>query len=119
MLSNESIIEVLEQAEYSNIRAVSSSEYGCKIFSAMNVLGQERIFKLKQMLTNPIEVYSMRPVNLEFMDFDNMDDIKVLSLEFKDECDGVVNYIVKLHDHFHKLTDSQIQILQKTYNTSI
>lgn len=119
MLSNEVIIEILGQAEYSNIMAVSDSEQGYKMFSAVNVLGQERIFRIKQMLTNPIEVYSMRPVNLEFMDFDNMDDIKVLSLEFTDECDGVVNYIVKFHDNFYKLTDSQIQKIENTYDTEI
>lgn len=102
MLQFESIKTTLEQAYYTAI------EQQDKVISAFNVLGQKRRFKLAELKSN---YYILTATDLDFMTFENADDIKVFELEFEEES----KFTFKIRDFFYKLSDEQIEKINQTY----
>ena len=111
-MNDSDVMNILDRAHYTDIKYVDG------VYTAVNVLGEKRIFRFKQMLSSPIKVYAIKAVNVDFLEFDNIADIKALGLNFEELDDnGNIKHIIKVVDYFLNVTEEQSNIIKSIYDS--
>lgn len=110
-MNDREIMDILDKAHYMNIKHVDG------VYTAVNVLGEKRIFRFAQMLAAPVKIYTIKAMDVGFLEFENMADIKVLGLNFKELDDnGNIKYIIKVVDYFLNVTEEQARKIKSIYD---
>lgn len=111
MISTNEVITVLKKANYTDVKYLDG------VYVARNILGHSRIFRPSLLTSTPLEVYAIRPIDLESVDFDNVVDIKMILLDFKGvDANNKITHMVKLQDFFYKITPEEAKLIETTYD---
>lgn len=94
---------LFEEIGYSNVHIVDG------YFFCKNKLGQERKFELKEHDFSGIKYQRLTARELDFMTFDNADDVMVSTFEFKDDEKGL---FCKITDFYYQLTEEEKRIVE-------
>lgn len=111
MVNSSEVMTVLKKAKYTDIQYLDG------VYIARNVLGYSRIFRPQLLMSSPIEVYAIKPIDLDIVDFNTVVDIKMILLDFKEmDENNKLKHIIKLQDFFYEITEEQSKLISDTYD---